>query len=157
MLVVDDILFFPVKSIFWVFREIGEIAENELAGEAESITEQLRLLYMQLETGRITDAEFAAGEKLLLDRLEAIEERREANGEEDSDSGEDEEDGENEDEDEGEDNADEEEEDEDEDDGAEAEESGEEDGKDSDEDETEQTDADETEESGEAERKPDEK
>jgi hypothetical protein len=157
MLVVDDILFFPVKSIFWVFREIGEIAENELAGEAESITEQLRLLYMQLETGRITDAEFAAGEKLLLDRLEAIEERREANGEEDSDSGEDEEDGENEDEDEGEDNADEEEEDEDEDDGAEAEESGEEDGKDSDEDETEQTDEDETEESGEAERKPDEK
>ena len=92
MLVVDDILFFPVKSIFWVFREIGEIAENELAGEAESITEQLRLLYMQLETGRITEAEFASGEKLLLDRLEAIEERREASGEEDNDSGEDEDD-----------------------------------------------------------------
>ena len=145
MLLVDDILFFPVKSIFWVFREIGEIAENELAGEAESITEQLRMLYMQLETGRITEAEFAAGEKLLLDRLEAIEEGREANGEEDSDSGEDEEDSE-EDDDSGEDEGDDDE----------AEESGEEDGEVSDEDETEQSDEDETGKSGEAEQKPDE-
>jgi hypothetical protein len=30
---------------------------------------------MQLETGRISEAEFEAGEKLLLDRLEAIESR----------------------------------------------------------------------------------
>jgi hypothetical protein len=62
MLLVDDILLFPVHSIMWVFREI---------------TEQLRVLYMQLETGRITEAEFDAREKLLLDRLDAIESRRE--------------------------------------------------------------------------------
>jgi hypothetical protein len=37
---------------------------------------------MQLETGRITEAEFEAGEKLLLDRLDEIESRRSAeNGE----------------------------------------------------------------------------
>jgi gas vesicle protein GvpG len=72
MLLVDDILFFPVTSIFWVFREIGEIAHDELAGEAQSITEQLRLLYMQLETGRIVETEFDAEEKLLLDRLDAL-------------------------------------------------------------------------------------
>ena len=42
MLLVDDILLFPVHSILWVFREIGEIAQKELAGEAKSITEQLR-------------------------------------------------------------------------------------------------------------------
>ena len=75
MLLVDDILFFPVNSILWVFKEIGEIAEKELAGEATSITEQLRILYMQLETGRITEAEFEAAEKVLLDRLELIESR----------------------------------------------------------------------------------
>jgi hypothetical protein len=75
MLLVDDILFFPVRSILWIFREINDIAQEELAGEAKSITEQLRVLYMQLETGRITEAEFDAGEKLLLDRLEAIENR----------------------------------------------------------------------------------
>jgi hypothetical protein len=68
-----------------VFREIGKLADEELAGESQSITEQLRLLYMQLETGRITEAEFDAEEKLLLDRLDAIDSRLEG---EESDSAE---------------------------------------------------------------------
>ncbi len=76
MLLVDDILCFPVSSIFWLFREIGKVAQEELAGEAQSITEQLRLLYMQLETGAITEPQFDAEEKLLLDRLDAIDSRR---------------------------------------------------------------------------------
>jgi hypothetical protein len=76
MLLVDDILCFPVTSIFWMFREIGKVAEEELAGEAQSVTEQLRLLYMQLETGGITEQQFDAEEKLLLDRLDAIDSRR---------------------------------------------------------------------------------
>ena len=89
MLLVDDILFAPVRSILWIFREIRDLAQEELDGEAKSITEQLRTLYMQLETGRITEAEFEAGEKLLLDRLEAIESRRSDEGEEEA-TGEDE-------------------------------------------------------------------
>lgn len=72
MLLIDDILFFPVTSILWVFREISKIAQEELAGESQLITEQLRLLYMQLETGKITDQQFDADESLLLDRLDAI-------------------------------------------------------------------------------------
>ena len=75
MLLVDDILFFPVTSILWIFREVGKIAHSELAGEAQSITEQLRLLYMRLETGQITETEFDGEEKLLLDRLDAISSR----------------------------------------------------------------------------------
>src|ERR1035441_2384882 len=75
MLLVDDILFFPVTIILWIFREVGKIAHNELAGEAQSITEQLRLLYMRLEPGQITETEFDAEEKLLLDRLDAISSR----------------------------------------------------------------------------------
>ena len=82
MLLIDDILLFPVNSIVWVFREVSKLAADELAGEAEAITEQLRTLYMQLETGRITEAEFETGEKLLLDRLDEIESCRSAeNGE----------------------------------------------------------------------------
>lgn len=82
MLLVDDILCAPVRSILWIFREIRDIAQDELDGEAKSITEQLRTLYMQLETGRITEAEFETEEKLLLDRLDEIESRRAAeNGE----------------------------------------------------------------------------
>ena len=82
MLLVDDVLCFPFTSILWLFKEIGKVAQEEMDGEAQSVTEQLRLLYMQLETGAITEAEFDAEEKLLLDRLDAIESR--LNDEEDT-------------------------------------------------------------------------
>jgi hypothetical protein len=77
MLLVDDILCAPFTSLLWVFREIDKLAREELAGESQSIAEQLRLLYMQLETGRITEQEFDAEEKILLDRLDAIDSRME--------------------------------------------------------------------------------
>ena len=47
-----------------------------MAGEEDSITEQLRLLYMQLETDRISTQQFDAEEKVLLDRLDAVETRQ---------------------------------------------------------------------------------
>jgi hypothetical protein len=75
MLLLDDILLFPIKSIFWMFREIHNAAQQELATEAESITSELSELYMMLETGRITEAEFDMREKELLDRLDDIQER----------------------------------------------------------------------------------
>jgi hypothetical protein len=75
VLLVDDILFFPVSSILWIFREIHNTAREELANESESITQQLRGLYMQLETGAISEETFDLQEKILLDRLDAIEAR----------------------------------------------------------------------------------
>jgi hypothetical protein len=81
MLLVDDILFFPATSILWIFREIDKIAHEELDGQGQAINEQLRLLYMQLETGRITEQQFDAEEKILLDRLDAIDSRLEDEGE----------------------------------------------------------------------------
>jgi len=75
MLIIDDILLFPIKSILWMFREIHNAAQQELATEAETITAELSELYMMLETGRITEAEFDAREKELLDRLDEIQER----------------------------------------------------------------------------------
>jgi hypothetical protein len=73
VLVVDDILFFPVRSILWIFREIHNAASEELGNEAESITDQLRNLYMQLETSRISEQQFDEQEKILLDRLDKLE------------------------------------------------------------------------------------
>jgi hypothetical protein len=75
MLIIDDILLFPIKSIFWMFREIHNAAQQELATETEAITAELSELYMMLETGRITEAEFNVREKELLDRLDEIQER----------------------------------------------------------------------------------
>ena len=82
MFLVDDILMAPVRGLFWIFKEIHHAAEEEQANEAEAITAQLSELYMMLETGKMTEAEFDAAEKALLDRLDAIKER-EGSGEED--------------------------------------------------------------------------
>lgn len=73
MLIIDDILFFPVRSILWIFREIYNATEQERVNESEAITQELGELYMMLETGRISEAEFDAREKELLDRLDALE------------------------------------------------------------------------------------
>lgn len=75
MLLVDDLLMFPMRSVLWIFREIHNAAQEELANEAESITAELSSLYMMLETGKITEEEFAAEEKTLLDRMDKIQKR----------------------------------------------------------------------------------
>ena len=74
MFIVDDVLLSPMKGILWVFREIHDAAQQELAGESEAITAALSELYMKLETGQITEAEFDAREKVLLDRLDRLQE-----------------------------------------------------------------------------------
>jgi len=78
MFLVDDLLLSPVKGILWVFREIHDAAQQELAGESEAITAALSELYMRLETGQITEAEFEAQEKVLLDRLDRLQEKETA-------------------------------------------------------------------------------
>ena len=103
MFLVDDLLLSPFTSLLWVFKKIHEAVQQEKAGEAEAVTRSLSEIYMKLETGAITEEEFAAEEKQLLDRLDAIERRNqggdaeaddEANdesndGEDDADDGED--------------------------------------------------------------------
>jgi hypothetical protein len=72
MFLIDDLLLSPVKGVLWVFREIHDAAQKEQAGESESITAALSELYMRLETGQITEAEFDVQEKVLLDRLDRL-------------------------------------------------------------------------------------
>jgi hypothetical protein len=85
MFLIDDILLFPVSSILWVFKEIHHAVEEEQANEADAITTKLSDLYMMLETGQMTEAEFDAAEKSLLDRLDAIKEGEESGEDEDED------------------------------------------------------------------------
>ncbi len=82
MLFLDDILFAPANGILWIFEEIHRAAQEEMVSETESITDALRNLYMALETHSITDAQFDAGEKVLLDRLDSIEARGELQADE---------------------------------------------------------------------------
>jgi len=75
VLLVDDLLFAPIRGLLWVFEKIHDAAQEEIAGEADAITSELRELYMMLETGRITEMEFSDKERVLLDRLDAVQER----------------------------------------------------------------------------------
>lgn len=84
MFLVDDILLAPARGLLWIFKEIHHAVEAEQANEAEAITTKLSDLYMMLETGQMTEAEFDAAEKVLLDRLDVIKERV-GDGEEDDD------------------------------------------------------------------------
>jgi hypothetical protein len=83
MLIVDDILLSPVQGLLWVFQKIHNVAQEELANEAEAITAELSDLYMMLETGKITEGEFGDREKELLDRLDEIQKRNTGSEDED--------------------------------------------------------------------------
>ena len=72
MFVVDDLLMAPAHGLLWIFREIHRAAQEEMVSDAESITAELSALYMRLETGKLTEEEFTAEEKLLLERLDKI-------------------------------------------------------------------------------------
>lgn len=72
MLILDDILLFPCKSLLWIFREINNAAEEEFYGQREAISIELSDIYMMLETGQITEEDFEVREKELLDRLDSI-------------------------------------------------------------------------------------
>jgi len=81
VLLVDDILFFPCKSLIWIFKEIHNATQQEIINDADSITLQLSELYMMLETGKITETEFDEKEKVLLDRLDKIQGNASSGGE----------------------------------------------------------------------------
>ncbi|HAY23304.1 gas vesicle protein GvpG [Desulfobacca acetoxidans] len=72
MFLLDDVVMAPFKGIFWIFKEIHDAAQQEQAGESDAITASLSELYMKLDTGQITEAEFDAQEKILLDRLDRL-------------------------------------------------------------------------------------
>ncbi len=76
MLVLDDVVLFPFKSLLKVFREIYNAAIQEQEQEAEHIRLELSQLYFSLETGVIDEAAFDMRESELLDRLDALEAER---------------------------------------------------------------------------------
>jgi len=74
MFIVDTLLLSPVYMTVWAARQIANAIQQERTAEPERITAELGELYMMLETGRITEAEFTAREKELLDQLDQIQE-----------------------------------------------------------------------------------
>jgi len=72
MILVDKLLFAPIYAALWAARQINNTIEQDRAAAPERVTDELRELYMRLETGQVNEAEFAAREKELLDELERV-------------------------------------------------------------------------------------
>ncbi|MGA9365365.1 MAG: gas vesicle protein GvpG [Bacteroidota bacterium] len=69
---IDDILLVPFKGVQFLANKIQEVAREELL-DKEAVRYDLTTLYMQLETGKITEQEFELREKALVEKLEEIE------------------------------------------------------------------------------------
>ena len=68
----DDILLAPVKGLIFIAEQIHAQAMGELLDE-EGVRQELRELYMLLETAKISEAEFEEREVALVERLEDVE------------------------------------------------------------------------------------
>lgn len=84
MFFLDDLLLSPIHATIWAARKIQSAVDQERADEPKLITAELSALYMRLETGQITELEFDASEKELLDRLDELEAQKTANGSQDA-------------------------------------------------------------------------
>ncbi len=73
MFLIDSLLTAPMRGLLFVFREIHEAAEQDLANAAGTIRADLAQLYLLLESGAMTEDEFDRREKELLDRLDELE------------------------------------------------------------------------------------
>jgi hypothetical protein len=72
MILVDNILLSPFKGLAWICREIQKAADQECVNERDQLSDQLSKAYVLLETGQLTEAEFAKLECQILDRLDAL-------------------------------------------------------------------------------------
>ena len=72
MFLVDDLLLSPGSFLIWVLRKIHEAAQEELENDTVQITAELSNLHRTLENGAISEVQFEAREKELLDRLDRI-------------------------------------------------------------------------------------
>lgn len=75
-LLIDSLILAPVKGVVWLARKIQEQAEAEMYDEP-GVRQALHALYEQLDNGDISEAEFEEREEDLVDRLEAIQTRKE--------------------------------------------------------------------------------
>jgi hypothetical protein len=72
MMFFDTLLLSPLYATIWAARQVHNAILQERAAEPEQITAALSELYMRLETRQITEAEFDARQKALLDQLDRI-------------------------------------------------------------------------------------
>ena len=70
-MLLDNVLFGPIKIVHFVGKKLQEVAMTDFLDE-DGTREELRELYMLIETGKIGEEEFERREEELVERLEEI-------------------------------------------------------------------------------------
>lgn len=73
MFLIDDILLAPVRGVHFIASSIYEAAQEEVENEKRALRNELNDLYMELETGDLSEEEFEAREEEILNRLDELE------------------------------------------------------------------------------------
>ncbi|MDP1538570.1 MAG: gas vesicle protein GvpG, partial [bacterium] len=71
-----DILLAPIKGIVWLAEKVRDMAVEELEDTPEKLQRELLDLQMALEVEQITETEYQKREKDILERLEALKEKK---------------------------------------------------------------------------------
>jgi hypothetical protein len=80
MFLIDDLAVAPARFVLWIVRQVNEAAKEELSGERQRLTAELGQLHAMLESGRLSEDEFDVRERIVLDRLDAVEEHLAGDG-----------------------------------------------------------------------------
>lgn len=75
----DDILLAPLKGVKWLSEKLRDVAEKEFYDE-DKIHEELMTLQAKLDMEEIAEEEYHASEKVLLERINEIQRRKEETG-----------------------------------------------------------------------------
>ncbi|EHL30087.1 gas vesicle protein GvpG [Legionella drancourtii] len=73
MLLLGSILMAPVHGLMAIFEKIKEAVDEEKQHDIERIKSELMALYTKLESGELSEADFEKQEKILLDKLDSLE------------------------------------------------------------------------------------
>jgi hypothetical protein len=73
MFLLDDILLAPIRGVHFIASSIYDAAQEEVENEKRMLRDELNDLYMELETGDLSEEEFEAREEEILNRLDELE------------------------------------------------------------------------------------
>lgn len=75
MILIDDILFGPIKAVLFIAEKVNDVIEKEMSDEG-SIKESLMALQFKFEMDEIDEEEYDKREEELLKQLEFIRENK---------------------------------------------------------------------------------
>jgi hypothetical protein len=75
MLLIDDLLFAPITGFQFIMRTLAKVAEEQYTDDAP-LKERLLELQVRLDSGEVTEEEYAAEETQILRDLRDIQKRK---------------------------------------------------------------------------------